>query len=184
MDEKRLIRSSKRLSHCLRHDPARYGVKLDAAGWVEIDVLLAALDARGTRLTRDELQEIVDGNDKRRFALSADGRRIRASQGHSVPVDLGYEPQEPPPVLYHGTVGSSLDAIFRDGLRAMNRHDVHLSGDVATALRVGNRRGRPVVLAVDAARLHADGAEFRRSANGVWLVAEVPPGYLTVHGGE
>ncbi|MQY12431.1 RNA 2'-phosphotransferase [Streptomyces sp. RB5] len=178
MDEKRLIRTSKRLSHCLRHDPAHYGVALDGAGWVEVDVLLKALAARGIRVSRADLDEVVAGNDKKRFAFSADGRRIRASQGHSITVDLGYEPVEPPAVLYHGTVGSALPQIRRDGLRPMNRHDVHLSADVATARRVGTRRGKPVVLTVDAARLHADGTEFRRSANGVWLVSQVPPEYL------
>ena len=58
------------------------------------------------------------------------------------------------------------------------RHHVHLSGDERTARRVGRRRGRPVVLVVEAGRMHADGRAFFRSANGVWLTDSVPPEYL------
>lgn len=178
MDAKRLVRASKTLSLCLRHDPGRFGVELDPAGWAEIEPLLDALAAHGVRLTRSELDEAVRENDKRRFAYDDTGSRIRASQGHSVPVDLGYTPATPPAELYHGTVAAALDAIRREGLRPMRRHDVHLSPDVATAVRVGGRRGRPVVLTVAADRMHAAGFAFRVSANGVWLVSAVPAGYL------
>ncbi|MFC7216616.1 RNA 2'-phosphotransferase [Streptomyces polyrhachis] len=178
MDEKKLIRTSKRLSHCLRHDPGRYGLRLDEAGWVAVDELLAALARHDAGVTRAELEAVVAGNDKRRFAFSDDGRLIRASQGHSIPVDLGYEAAVPPPVLYHGTVSAALGAIRSEGLRPMRRHAVHLSAEVETARRVGARRGRPVVLRVAAGELHAAGREFRRSANGVWLVDAVPPEYL------
>jgi putative RNA 2'-phosphotransferase len=164
----------------LRHDPAAAGIELDAAGWVDVDVLLAALARHGRPLTREQLDHVVAANDKRRFAYSEDGRRIRASQGHSVPVDLGLEPAAPPPVLYHGTTGRVLDAAFREGLRPMSRHAVHLSADRETAVRVGARHGRPVVLAVDAAAMAAAGRVFRVSANGVWLTDAVPPEYLSV----
>ncbi|MFD8740948.1 RNA 2'-phosphotransferase, partial [Streptomyces sp. NPDC059618] len=149
---------------------------LDEAGWVEIDDLIAAATAHGFRFTRDELDHVVAANDKKRFAV--DGNRIRASQGHSVEVDLGLPPATPPPYLYHGTVGRSLEAIRAEGLRPMNRHDVHLSADRETANRVGARRGRPVVLAVDAAAMHREGHVFHVSANGVWLTKAVPVRYL------
>ena len=119
---------------------------------------------------------MVDTNDKRRFAI--EGTRIRASQGHSVEVDLGLAPATPPSYLYHGTVARNLDAIRAEGLRPMNRHDVHLSADRETATRVGARRDRPIVLAVDAAAMHRDGHIFRLSANHVWLTTAVPPRYL------
>ena len=178
MDPRDLVRISRRLSLVLRHRPESIGVTLDSAGWVAVDELLAALAAHGTRISRAGLDAVVAGNDKSRFAFDPAGTRIRASQGHTVPVELGYAPVPPPAVLYHGTVAASLDSIFRTGLRPGRRHDVHLSADRPTAQKVGARRGRPVVLAVDAPRMAADGHEFRRSANGVWLTAAVPAEYL------
>jgi putative RNA 2'-phosphotransferase len=173
-----VVRVSKRLSYVLRHRPESIGVALDAAGWVDVGTLLAALAATGLPLTRPELEQVVAADDKRRFAFDATGTRIRASQGHSVPVSLGYEATRPPDELFHGTVGRVVPAILREGLRPGNRHAVHLSPDVGTARAVGARRGRPVVLRVDAAGMAADGWSFSRSANGVWLVAAVPPSYL------
>jgi putative RNA 2'-phosphotransferase len=178
-----VVRTSKRLSYVLRHRPASIGITLDAAGWVAVEELLPALAAHGLRLTRADLDAVVAGNDKQRFAYDETGTRIRASQGHSVAVDLGYEAAAPPAVLFHGTVDRFLPAILAEGLRPGHRHAVHLSPDVATARSVGGRRGRPVVLRVDAAGLAAEGARFTRSANGVWLVDAVPPSRLTVVSG-
>lgn len=180
MDERRTLRVSKYLSKHLRHQPERIGLTLDEAGWVEIDALIAAAASHGFRFSRAELDHVVAVNDKRRFAV--EGSRIRASQGHSVGVDLGLPPATPPANLYHGTVPRHLDAIRAEGLRAMNRHDVHLSPDRETASRVGSRHGRPVVLTVDAAAMHHDGHVFHVSANGVWLTQAVPPRYLRFPG--
>jgi putative RNA 2'-phosphotransferase len=177
-DNRRLIRTSKFLSRVLRHDPGLIGVRLDEAGWIGVADLLAAAAAHGRPITQAELDRVVADNDKRRFAFSADGLRIRASQGHSVPVDLGYQEGTPPGVLYHGTHPGAVDAIWREGLRPMRRHAVHLSPDRATAERVGGRRGRPVVFTVDAAAMTAAGFAFQVSANGVWLTERVPPEYL------
>jgi putative RNA 2'-phosphotransferase len=169
-----VVRLSKRLSHVLRHRPDSVGLTLDAAGWVDVDQLLTALG-----WTRAQLDEVVTRNDKQRFALDGTGTRIRASQGHSVAVELGYAPETPPDVLFHGTVDRFLPAIREQGLRPGNRHAVHLSPDVDTARRVGGRRGRPVVLRVDAAAMAQDGVVFTLSANGVWLVDAVAPRYLS-----
>ena len=171
---------SKRLSFVLRHSPESVGLRLDPQGWVAVEDLLAALAAHGLRLSRAELDAVVASNDKRRYAYDGSGTRIRASQGHSVAVDLGYRPEPPPAELFHGTTRRALDAVLAEGLRPGRRHAVHLSPDVATARTVGGRRGVPVVLRVDAASMAADGAEFTRSANGVWLVDAVPPRYLAV----
>ncbi|WP_333755860.1 RNA 2'-phosphotransferase [Streptomyces sp. IBSBF 3352] len=176
MDERRTVKVSKYLSKHLRHQPERIGLVLDEGGWVEIDTLIAAARTHGFSFTRDELDHVVAANDKKRFAV--DGTRIRASQGHSVEVDLGLDPATPPPYLYHGTVAAHLGAIRAEGLRPMNRHDVHLSPDRETATRVGARRGRPVVLSVDTGAMHRDGHVFHVSANGVWLTKAVPPEYL------
>ncbi|MFG2946643.1 RNA 2'-phosphotransferase [Streptomyces adustus] len=176
MDERRTVKVSKYLSKHLRHQPERIGLTLDDGGWVEIETLMTAAAAHGFRFTRDELDHVVAVNDKKRFAI--EGTRIRASQGHSIEVDLGLPPTTPPPYLFHGTVARHLDAIRAEGLRPMNRHDVHLSADRETATRVGARRGRPVVLSVDTAAMHRDGHVFQVSANGVWLTKAVPPQYL------
>ncbi|MFJ4619654.1 RNA 2'-phosphotransferase [Streptomyces sp. NPDC088812] len=176
MDERRVVKVSKYLSKHLRHQPERIGLRLDDGGWVEIETLIAAAAAHGFPITRDELDHVVAANDKKRFAV--EGTRIRASQGHSIEVDLGLPPATPPPDLYHGTTDRCLEAIRAEGLRPMNRHDVHLSPDRETATRVGARRGRPVVLSVDAGAMHHDGYVFHVSANGVWLTKAVPPRYL------
>jgi putative RNA 2'-phosphotransferase len=175
-----VVRVSKRLSYVLRHHPESVGLTLDAAGWIDVDELLAALGASGLRLSRADLEHVVATNDKQRFAFDASGTRIRASQGHSIEVGLGYAQETPPDELFHGTVERLLPAILAEGLRPIERHAVHLSTDVATARQVGARRGRPVVLRVDAAGLAADGATFSRSANGVWLVDAVPSAFLAV----
>lgn len=170
------IQTSRRLSYVLRHRPDSIGLTLGPDGGAAVDDLLAALAAHGTPLTRAELAQIVADNDKRRFTL-ADGR-IRANQGHSIPVELGLPPLAPPDRLYHGTAERHLSAIDRAGLLRGARHHVHLSPDPSTARTVGARHGHPVVLAVAAGRMHADGYAFFRSANGVWLTDHVPPAYL------
>lgn len=178
MDDRRLVKASKYLSRHLRHQPARLGLTLQPGGWVDVDELLAACARNGFALTRAELEKVVTRNDKRRYSFDAGGRRIRAVQGHSVEVDLQLAPAVPPAVLFHGTGPRALAAIRREGLVAMGRHHVHLSGDRETAERVGARRGRPVVLEVDAGAMHAGGHVFFVSENGVWLTASVPPGCL------
>src|SRR5690242_6516739 len=144
-------RLSKFLSLVLRHDPARIGIALDSAGWIDVAALLEACAAHGVVISRDELAHIVATSDKQRFALSADGTRIRANQGHSVAVELGLAPAAPPPLLYHGTVDRFVASIRTHGLVKGSRHHVHLSADSATAHKVGGRRGKPVVLTIRAA---------------------------------
>jgi putative RNA 2'-phosphotransferase len=174
-------RASRWLTWALRHAPDEAGVRLDAGGWADVDEVLAAMRRAGHRLDRAGLARLVAADAKGRYAL--DGDRIRANQGHSVPVDLGLEAAVPPPVLWHGTVARALPAIRAGGLRPMGRHHVHLSPDPGTARAVGARRGRPVVLRVDAAAMAAAGHRFWRSANGVWLAEAVPAAFLTEEGG-
>lgn len=178
MDNNRLKRASRFLALVLRHEPQRAGVRPDPQGWVDVEQLLAGCREYGLPLTAEELHQVVTGNDKQRFALSADGSRIRAQQGHSIAVDLGLEPCTPPELLYHGTVGRFLPAIKAEGLRPMSRHDVHLCADVETARAVAMRRGKPVILAIEAGRMHGDGHVFRVTGNGVWLTASVPSAYF------
>lgn len=172
------LRRSKRLALVLRHRPEAVGLALDAGGWVTVPELLEALGARGWAMTRDELAEVVDTNDKQRFEWDLESDRIRARQGHSVRVELDLPAVVPPPVLYHGTPARNLESILARGLDRRGRQHVHLSADPATAEQVGARRGACVVLVVDAGPMHADGHEFRVSTNGVWLVDAVPARYL------
>lgn len=172
------VRLSKTLSRYLRHRPEALAVQLDAGGWVDVDVLLAALARRGVPVSCADLEAVVRGGDKPRFELSDDGRRIRARYGHSVAVDLGHATAQPPAVLYHGTAAAKVEQIMAGGLRPMRRRHVHLSEDVDGARAVGARHGRPAVLAVDAAAMAADGAVFLHAAEGVWLTPTVPPGRL------
>lgn len=182
MDADRLVKISKMLSKHLRHKPEALGLRLAPGGWVAVDALLAALATKGFALSRAELDEVVARNDKGRFGFDPTGALIRAHQGHSVPVDLGLAPLEPPARLYHGTTRAAVPAILAEGLRPMSRHHVHLSPDVPTATRVGARRGAPVVLEVRAGDMHAAGHVFYRSDNGVWLTDAVPPEYLRAPG--
>jgi putative RNA 2'-phosphotransferase len=176
--DRRLVKVSKFLSLVLRHQPQKIGIKLDAAGWVSVSELLQACHAAGFPLSMDELKETVATNDKRRFSFSADGLMIRANQGHSIEVELGYQPLMPPPVLYHGTAERFLPSIKEQGLVKGRRHHVHLSPDPATARRVGQRRGKAIILEVHSGLMHADGYIFFRSENGVWLTDHVPVRYL------
>jgi putative RNA 2'-phosphotransferase len=175
------VRLSKFLSLVLRHDPAVIGVSLDSAGWIDIDELAAAFRRRGHDITTEAIERVVIGNDKRRFTLDEVTRRIRANQGHSIPVDLGLSPRRPPAILFHGTARRKVDQILSQGLHRAARHAVHLSPDVVTAAQVGARRGPHAVLRVDAEAMYAAGHEFQLSDNGVWLVAAVPAAYLSTH---
>lgn len=176
--QKKIIRLSKFLSLVLRHQPQVAGLSLDPGGWARVDELLAGARRAGLPLDEATLRQVVEQNDKQRFAFSADGLKIRASQGHSIPVDLGLEPLTPPELLYHGTATRFLDHIRRQGLVPGNRNHVHLSPDEHTATKVGQRHGRPVVLTVQAGHMHQDGHRFYLSANGVWLANHVPVEYL------
>ena len=175
---KDIVATSKFLSLVLRHRPDVIGITLDAEGWVPVEDLLAACAQHGRAISREQLDVVVRTNDKQRFAFSADGTRIRANQGHSLPIDLGLVSVEPPELLYHGTVPRFLESIRQEGLTKGNRHHVHLSPDVETATKVGQRRGRPVILVIEGGRMFRDGHKVYRSANGVWLTDAVPPAYI------
>ena len=181
---KRLITVSKFLSKHLRHEPEALGLTLEPGGWVPVEQLLAGASRIGFSISTEELQRVVAENDKQRFAFDEMGLKIRANQGHSTDVDLQLQEVEPPDRLYHGTVAKFVDAIRGEGLRKMNRHDVHLSKDVETATKVGERRGKSVILMIESGRMAADGYKFRLSANGVWLTDHVPPQYIGLQGDE
>lgn len=178
MNEKELRKKSKFLSLVLRHRPETIGVELDEAGWVEVDVLMDALARHNRTMPRSTLDEVVQKNDKQRFSFSEDGTRIRANQGHSVDIELGYESATPPEVLLHGTPQQFVSTIAEEGLKKMNRHHVHLHVDVETSTAVGSRRGKPVLLTIRALDMHNAGHEFFVTPNDVWLTDHVPPEFI------
>lgn len=167
---------SKFLSLILRHDPGSIGLSVDQNGWAKVEDIIVKAEFP---ITPQAIADVVRESDKQRFSLSGDQTRIRANQGHSFPVDLGLTPVTPPKVLYHGTGAQSVEAILAEGLQPMARQHVHLSQDIDTALKVGQRHGKPVVLRVAAAELASAGQDFFISKNGVWLTADVPPDFLS-----
>lgn len=171
-------RISKRLSFWLRHKPEDAGLVVDPSGWTDAEAVVAELAKRDQAITLADLERVVATSDKGRFEFSADQSLIRARQGHSIPVSLDWPVTTPPDLLYHGTVDRFLDAIFAEGLRPMNRHDVHLSPDIETATKVGARRGKPVILKVAASNMVRAGHEFRLTGNQVWLAEIVPPEFI------
>ena len=178
--DQNMITVSKFLSKHLRHTPEILGLTLQSGGWVPVDELLAGCQRIGFAITYDELIECVESSNKQRFSFDDTGDLIRANQGHSVKVDLQLESKPPPEVLFHGTVERFLSSILVEGLKKGKRHHVHLSKDIEIARKVGARRGQPVILIVDTAKMHAEGFEFLESTNGVWLTDTVPPLFLTL----
>jgi len=170
---------SKLLSYILRHKPEEYGIVLDENGYANVDELISKLNAHNENISFEILQYIVDTNNKKRFAFNNDLTKIRASQGHSVDVELGYSEQQPPAILYHGTVEKFLASIMQDGLQKMQRHHVHLSTDKTTATKVAERRGIPIILEIKAGEMFANGHKFYLSDNGVWLTDYVPAQFIT-----
>lgn len=166
------------MSLVLRHRPDKIGLTLDANGWAKVADLIACSQRGGLPLSRDLIRQVVATNDKKRFVLSEDGERIRAAQGHSLPIDLELAPQQPPDRLFHGTASRFLDSIREKGLLRGRRQHVHLSLDRATAVKVGQRHGKPVVLTVHAGQMWDAGMPFFLSDNGVWLTDRVPPEFL------
>ncbi|GAA4295091.1 RNA 2'-phosphotransferase [Nibribacter koreensis] len=169
---------SKLLSLALRHQPETLNLSLDPEGWAAVPQLLANLQAKGLVVDMLFLEQVVANNDKKRFAFNADRTRIRANQGHSLPIDLGLTPASPPDTLYHGTAEKWLPAILKEGLQKQSRQHVHLSSDRETAIKVGQRHGKPVVLQVASGLMHRQGILFYQSENGVWLTEYVAPDYL------
>ncbi|MCD0454448.1 RNA 2'-phosphotransferase [Chryseobacterium sp. LC2016-27] len=180
MTEQHKKRISKFLSYVLRHHPELINLNLDENGWANVEELI-------TRSKRDphegisfeELDEIVETNDKKRFIFNEDKTRIRANQGYSIDIDLALIPQKPPEFLYHGTAQSNIDSIFEKGIEKRNRKHVHLSQDIETATKVGMRHGKPIILTINTEKMFNDGIEFYLSENNVWLTDFVDIQYIS-----
>ncbi|UXM94671.1 RNA 2'-phosphotransferase [Bartonella sp. HY329] len=171
---------SKFLSLILRHEPQKIGLTLDENGWANVDELLEKAAVYGTVFNRQTLFDVVRDSDKKRFTLSDDKKRIRAAQGHSIAVDLALEASTPPAILFHGTAETSVGSILSEGIKPGNRQKVHLSLDEVTAFKVAQRHGKPVILHIDAAKMHENGIAFWQAENGVWLTDFVPIDYISL----
>lgn len=178
ISKKQLVHFSKFLSLVLRHQPEKIDIKLDENGWVEVNELIKKSNDYGIKIDRETLNYIVSTNSKKRFAFNDTFEKIRASQGHSVKIDLGYKNQQPLEILYHGTSEKSVQSILKTGLEKRNRQHVHLSSDIETAIQVGQRHGKPFVFEVLAEQMYKDGFQFFISENNVWLTDNVPTKYL------
>ena len=178
--KKQLTETSKFLSYVLRHNPGEIGLTLSSEGWADLSELILAARKAGHDLDVELIRAVIDGSEKKRFSISEDGRLIRALQGHSTDaVDISHQPRTPPEFLYHGTATRFLDSILAEGLLPGQRHHTHLAGDIPTAFAVGQRYGKPVVLKVEALRMHQDGFVFFQAENGVWLTEKVPASYFS-----
>ena len=166
------------ISLVLRHNPDAAHITLDEHGWANVEELLAGINDTGRKINMDILEEIVATDNKQRYSFNPDKTLIRANQGHSIPVDVELKEQEPPEFLYHGTATRFLDSIMNAGLQPMSRLYVHLSKDIDTALKVGKRHGKPVILKVYSGNMHRDGYKFYLSENGVWLTKKVDRKYF------
>lgn len=169
---------SKFLSLVLRHSPEKIGLQLDENGWANVEELILKCSQKGNKLDKILLDYVVENNDKKRFAYNEDKTKIRASQGHSISVELNLTETEPSEYLYHGTVGKFMESIQKEGLKKMSRQHVHLSKDKETATKVGSRRGAPQILTVRSGAMYRDGFKFYLSENNVWLTDEVPAKYI------
>ena len=168
----------------LRHAPERIGLELNKEGYADVEDLLSKMNSRGDNIDIKTLTHIVATNPKKRFAFNADKTMIRANQGHSITIDHGFKPIVPPEILYHGTGQQSVPSILKNGIDKRKRHHVHLSLDIDSALKVGQRHGKPVILAIKALEMNHNGHEFYLSENDVWLTDYVPAEYINREGEE
>lgn len=176
---KRLVKISKFLSLVLRHKPETIQLVLDEHGWADVEELIAQAKQMGIQLDKQTLHQVVVQNDKKRFSFNEDASKIRANQGHSISVDLDLTSVVPPEELYHGTATRFLGSIRVEGLLPRGRQHVHLSGDEKTAILVGKRHGKPVVLVIRSGAMAKKGYKFYQSANGVWLTDKIPVEYIS-----
>ncbi len=168
---------SKFLSLILRHKPEAIGISLDEHGWANVNELIAGIN-KTYPFNMEMLEEIVRTDSKMRYSFSEDKTLIRANQGHSIPVDVELSETVPPATLYHGTGEKYVSSIDAQGLIPKSRLYVHLSVDEATAKKVGQRHGKPIVYQIDSGAMAAAGFKFYVSVNGVWLTKAVPTEFL------
>lgn len=166
------------MTYILRHKPQDIGIAMDTQGWVSVlDFLQKAKYKK--QVTREMLIEEVEADDKGRFEFNSNKSKIRCVQGHSVEhVILNLAPWTDCLPLYHGTAEKNIASIMHEGILKRKRKHVHISNDIETAKRVGQRHGVPVVFEIDTQTMITHGYKFYRAENGVILTDRVPSRYI------
>jgi len=180
MDQKKETKLSKFISLLLRHKPETIGLYLDKNGWANVEELILKSSNKGSIFSKEDLIFVVKNCKKQRFTFNEDQTKIRANQGHSITIDLELENTIPPEKLYHGTAEKNLESIFKTGINKQNRNHVHLSGDIETAIKVGARHGKVVVLEINSGKMYKEGCQFYLSKNKVWLCHFVDFKYISI----
>jgi len=171
-------RISRFLSFLLRHQPREYPLSFDRRGFVTWGDLVYLAQERFADVTEEEIRRVVEEPDKQRFELKEG--KVRATYGHSFPVDLGPEAAEPPVELYLGAARDIAQLALQNGLKPRDRRYIHLSASLDEARAVGERRDpAPAIIVVDAATAHAEGIRFYKSGP-LFLVENVPAKYLSL----
>ena len=169
---------SKFLAVVLRHKPEEVGLTLDKQGWCDTENLVDAFSKKFDDFTMKDLEEIVSKDNKGRYAFNDDKTLIRAVQGHSVKcVDIKFNEVDAESMrgkLFHGTGEKYVESILSQGLIPKSRQYVHLSDNYATAVKVGQRHGKPVVFKINIDNLKKHGIKLYKSENNVYLAKAVP----------
>lgn len=172
---------SKEVSYALRHAPWEYELEMDKNGWVEVNQLLDALhrDEKWKGIQLSDLVEMIETSEKKRHEI-VDGK-IRAYYGHSIPMHIKKEKQQPPNELFHGTARRFLENIKNNGLLPMSRQYVHLSIDIETAFQVGKRHDdKPIIFKINALEAWNNDIAFYHRNEKVWLSDNIPFEYIEI----
>ena len=164
----------------LRHFPDRYGLEMDANGWIDLHDFLTALTIRNKRfrfLKPNHVLGLIQTDPKGRYEFR-DGK-IRATYGHSLDVDLDLPTENIPDVLFYPTSEEELSVLLGAGLRPSDRKMVHLSGTFHAAVEAGRVRIQvPVIVEIDAKSARTSGIVIKKAGKTVYLTTEVPPEFL------
>ncbi|NPA75974.1 MAG: RNA 2'-phosphotransferase [Euryarchaeota archaeon] len=180
-----LVALSRMLAGILRHFPEKFGVRLDDHGWANLYDIVKGIKRRHRRfgwLKIKHIEAIVLTDDKGRYQLDLENRRIRATYGHSIKVDLSDLPTEGiPETLYYPTTEEELEFIQEMGLKPGDRKWVHLSKNYEDAYIAGRHRvDDPIVLEIDAHAAVEAGYPIYVASPKVFISNEIPPEFITV----
>ena len=174
------IKLGKEITYALRHAPWEYELEMDDKGFVDIEQLLSAINEENKYskiIDKFDIIKVMEVSNKKRLEII--GERIRAMYGHSFPMQIKYEEETPPAMLYHGTAKRFLNSIKKEGLKPTSRQYVHLSEDIETAKMVGKRRDSdPVILYIDTVEAIKAGVKFYKANDKVWLCKELLPQFI------
>jgi putative RNA 2'-phosphotransferase len=180
LDEERAERLSRFLSLVLRHRAHSFGLDVDAEGFVRMDDLLDLIAERQRSLDwvdAEHIEALVGREGRHRFEIRGD--KVRATYGHSFERPIRYEPADPPEQLYISVPRAKLAEIRSRGIHPVGRQYVHLSVDPEEADEIGRHHDpTPTRVTVEARTAQGKGILFHHPADGIYLVASLPPDVL------